>query len=344
MKKSLFQSKGKFYRANLHGHTNISDGKHSPEEVKAIYKNYGYDILAYSDHDVMINHEDLNDEEFLALTAVEYEFQTMDKTDYYNTVPVYHTVLIAPKADFTYYPWPNPIYANCGNAAKYIQPYVKGDCSHSYDIENVKSMLKEAHEHGMLVTYCHPCWSSQHYPDYCDLTDVDLVETYNCGSFMAGYELDATDAYYHDFLCLGSHSAPTASDDGHNLISYGGGSTFIKADSLTYEDVFKSLKAGDSYASWGPEIKDIIFDTETNELTVLTSNAKAVYLETARRHAQVVRHDNDKPIYKATFNLSHYFMSNEQYHVEEGFVRIVVVDHAGRKALSRGYRNQDFMK
>ena len=38
MKKYLIPEEGKFYKANLHCHTTISDGKMTPEEVKAYYK------------------------------------------------------------------------------------------------------------------------------------------------------------------------------------------------------------------------------------------------------------------------------------------------------------------
>ena len=38
----LIPEKGRFYKANLHCHTNISDGHNTPEEVKALYKSLGF--------------------------------------------------------------------------------------------------------------------------------------------------------------------------------------------------------------------------------------------------------------------------------------------------------------
>ena len=38
MKKYLLPEKGNFYKANLHAHTNMSDGRDTPEEVKEIFK------------------------------------------------------------------------------------------------------------------------------------------------------------------------------------------------------------------------------------------------------------------------------------------------------------------
>ena len=71
MRKYLLPESGNFYKANLHCHTSISDGRKTPEQVKEIYKSLGYSVVAYTDHDVLIPHNDLCDDEFLALNAFE---------------------------------------------------------------------------------------------------------------------------------------------------------------------------------------------------------------------------------------------------------------------------------
>ena len=43
----------KQYKANLHCHTNISDGRLTPLEVKELYKSHGYSVIAYTDHDII---------------------------------------------------------------------------------------------------------------------------------------------------------------------------------------------------------------------------------------------------------------------------------------------------
>ena len=73
MKKYLLPENGSFYKANLHCHTTVSDGSLSPEDTKAVYKEQGYSIIAYTDHDVMIDHDDLRDESFLPLLGYEIE-------------------------------------------------------------------------------------------------------------------------------------------------------------------------------------------------------------------------------------------------------------------------------
>ena len=72
MLKYLLTDKKNFYKANLHCHTTVSDGQDTPEQMKEAHKAHGYSILAYSDHDKVVPHPDLKDDEFLPLTASEY--------------------------------------------------------------------------------------------------------------------------------------------------------------------------------------------------------------------------------------------------------------------------------
>ena len=71
MKKILLDENLNFYRANLHCHTTVSDGKKSPDEIKKFYMQHGYSVVAYTDHDVFIPHNDLTDDKFIALNAME---------------------------------------------------------------------------------------------------------------------------------------------------------------------------------------------------------------------------------------------------------------------------------
>ena len=59
MIKHLLPGSGNFYKANLHCHTTISDGRKTPEEVRRIYKEQGYSVVAFTDHDVFIPHPEL---------------------------------------------------------------------------------------------------------------------------------------------------------------------------------------------------------------------------------------------------------------------------------------------
>ena len=46
----LGDAEGRFFRGNLHCHSNLSDGRWSPEDVIGAYRDAGYDFLCLSDH------------------------------------------------------------------------------------------------------------------------------------------------------------------------------------------------------------------------------------------------------------------------------------------------------
>jgi hypothetical protein len=52
-----------FQRGNIHTHTTRSDGKQSPQEVAAWYRDHGYQFLVLSDHDVLVDPAELHDVE-----------------------------------------------------------------------------------------------------------------------------------------------------------------------------------------------------------------------------------------------------------------------------------------
>ena len=81
MKQYLLPQNGNFYKANLHCHTTVSTGKLTPEEVKDIYKSKDYAIVAYTDHDIMIDQSHLADESFLPLLGYEIEITEDDEDD-----------------------------------------------------------------------------------------------------------------------------------------------------------------------------------------------------------------------------------------------------------------------
>ena len=70
MKKDLLPALPVF-KANLHAHTTLSDGGITPEDLRALYKAQGYSILAYTDHDVLIDQSALCQPDFLALNGYE---------------------------------------------------------------------------------------------------------------------------------------------------------------------------------------------------------------------------------------------------------------------------------
>lgn len=341
MKQSLFKSQGKFYKANLHTHTTISDGHTTPEQVKEIYKNDGFSIVAYTDHNILIDHSSLNDDSFLAISGMEYDFNEDIHGAPYSFMRTYHILLLSKDPSTEYYPCANPDYTydnEYHNEKKYVQPYYKGDFIREYSAESVNILIKEAHEHGFLTCYCHPAWSLQNYTDYCDLKDVDFVEAYNTGCYITGFDLDKCDHVFHDFLVMGKRVLPASNDDLHWSENALGCGTYIKADNLSYESVFEAIENKDVYASWGPEIKDIWYDPHTRHIGIDTSGAKEIFLLSERRFCQYKINGHGGRIFNADFDIGQYVDDTLTYgEAEKSFLRFIVRDSGGDKAISRAY-------
>ncbi len=357
MKKSLFQSTGRFYKANLHTHTNVSDGRLSPEESKKAYQALGYEVVAFTDHEVMVPHPELKEENFLPLTALECEYREEFRPFYdpetgeeitppmfISRRKVYHLIYLAPRENETYYPWPTKSYVR-GNARAFIQDYYVGEKSRSFMSENVNAAIKDAKDHGFLVEYCHPFWSQNRFPDYACLENIDFVETFNSACMALGYALDNSERPYDDLLSLGKHVCPTCSDDSHYLEHIGHAATYIKADSLTYEDVFKALKERRVYSSMGPQFKDITFDPETGELDVETETpVRMVFLTSSVRVAQKRGELTTGTITNASFNIKELVDNIARFSVpERHYIRVTLLDENGKKAYSRGYFLDELM-
>ena len=126
MKKFLLSEGGNFYKANLHCHTTLSDGKKTPEEVKKIYQDRGYSIVAYTDHDILIPHPELCDESFLALNGFEIECnEPYDKTPYdFNAVKTCHFCCVALDPENVIQPcWSGKryLFGNAVENSKYVK-------------------------------------------------------------------------------------------------------------------------------------------------------------------------------------------------------------------------------
>ena len=93
MRYNLFPEEGTFYKANLHSHTNISDGKLSPVEMRDLYRDHGYSILAITDHEIMMDHTDLSQPGFLMING--YEIYLRERQDAGRIAKNCHINLIA---------------------------------------------------------------------------------------------------------------------------------------------------------------------------------------------------------------------------------------------------------
>ena len=69
MIRHLLPPVSRYFKTNLHAHSTLSDGEFSPQEVKALYKAKGYQILSITDHNLVADHSSMNEADFLLLTG-----------------------------------------------------------------------------------------------------------------------------------------------------------------------------------------------------------------------------------------------------------------------------------
>ena len=330
MKKYLLTKEGKFYKANLHMHTNISDGRMSVEETKQAYLEKGYSIVAFTDHEVMVPHTELSDETFLALTSTEIAFN-QESPHPFPYLKCYHLNLYSKeplKSDYSTF---NIRSIWLAHSLQYVtDEQVKVNYKKVYSTDCVNDIIRKAKEEKCLVSYNHPVWSLQGYEDYINLKGLWGVEWYNTGCVNAGYK-DSIKPI-DELLRKGERVFPLATDDSHGLDDRFGGWVMVKAKNLNYDTIFNALEVGDFYSSSGPEILELTL--EDGIINVKTSSCYRIILTTDRRETIFVNGDD---INCATFDINSYLEESKTNINQPQYIRITVIDSTGNEAYSRAY-------
>ena len=327
----LIPEAGKFYKTNLHCHTTISDGKQTPEQVKEFFKSRGYSAVCYTDHEVLVGHEDLCDDEFIALHGYEVAIKKDEGGHTGLFMPVYHFNIIAKTQSQRYMPRfyrDNPSCA--GDSRRWIHEvgvYDKeGDdyIDHTeYDVNWINEYLAGVKAGGYLITYNHPMWSMQSALDYAGLKSIHAIEVINGACIGIN---DDTAMHYETILRQGTRIVPVGGDDNHGEAACGLGWTMIKAPELTYEALTDAYEKGYCSASEGPEIHSLVI--ENGKIKIKTSEAAAITLFSEGRYVRARRSCTE------TYTEAEFDYTPEKF---GKYFRFEVRDAAGYKAFSNAY-------
>lgn len=266
MRTYLLPPEGNLYKANLHGHTTVSDGEFSPAQIKEFYKSRGYHAVAFTDHQVCIPHPELNDDDFVALTGIEIACGIRKSTSI-------HVCGIArdPKAELRH---PNVI---------------------ENDIGLLNDGIRLLKEKNFITTLNHPRWSGISAADIAAIQGFANMEVVN------GYELmldgyGDSSACYEEALRSGRKILPFATDDNHHQSEPGKpgyeffrGFTVLKAPSLSYASLIDALDQGAFFASTGPMFHNLWL--EDGVLHIECSPVRGVYI-----HGNLYRHRASKVV------------------------------------------------
>lgn len=337
MKKYLLPEEGKFYKANLHVHTDVSDGVMTPTEAKEGYKSHGYSVVAFTDHEVFVPQNDLTDDTFLALNAVELGIND-NWPGGFHLNKTYHLNLYAKSKEQT---------ECCVCTGKSIwleksrayasEATLNNKYRKFHSVDGINDLIKRANDDGFMVCYNHPIWSLHNYPDYSGLKGLWGIEVYNTGCARGGFEDTAQP--FEDLLNEGNSLVPVAADDAHSLgTSAYGGWTMIKATELTYESIISAMEAKNCYSSTGPEIKELYI--EDGVIHIKTSDVVFAKLTSNIRFTRNKHGGENAPLNEVVFDINDflgYFTEDSQCLRNEPWIRLEIKDKTGNRAWTRAY-------
>lgn len=324
----LINEEKRQYKVELHSHTNCSDGAYSPEELKALYQQNGFDAAAFTDHDIFLRHNELTDESFVALNGYELNVPTSA----HRALRCFHINFIAENPDISVMPGFDPMYVFQSGAKKHIGQVQGAEPSGFRDFspEGVNRLIQAGKENGFLVSFNHPGWSLCTDRDYMPLEGLFAVEVHNSGN--ADYRC-MDEAVYQSMLLQGKKLNCLATNDFHSFKGEKmSGAVYVQAEELTYTALIKALKEGKFYSSTGPKITrlEIVDDV----LYLECSAAKSVVIETAAEHPRHIVSE-DGSFTAGTFRLGM---------AEKEWFRVTVTDKEGRKAWTNAVFNYPLMQ
>ncbi|CAN5145928.1 CehA/McbA family metallohydrolase [soil metagenome] len=289
-----------FWRGNLHTHSTLSDGALEPKAVVQAYKDAGYDFMMLSDH--FIGH---------------FNWPIADTTAFRGNdfTTIIGSELHAPQT-------------SAGELWHIVAAGLPLDFPKASPGESGAELARRAAAAGAFVGIAHPAWSQLTMEDGCALDAAHAVEIYNHG---CAVESDRGEGWYllDQLLTEGRRLTAFATDDAHfKSNDYFGGWVHVKAGSLDPGELVAALKDGAYYSSQGPLIHDIRLDG--TELTIDSSPVDTIVVLCG--HSRTV-HRTGKAITTATLDLLElelgWLLTKPC-----GWIRVVLIDHSGRRAWS----------
>ncbi len=295
-----FSAPGRFWRGNLHTHSNLSDGALEPKAVVDAYKNAGYDFMQLSEH-------------FIG----NFDFPIADTRSFRsnNFTTLIGAELHAPETAV-------------GELWHIVAAGLPLDFPRNFENETGAAVARRAHEAGAFIGIAHPAWSQLTIEDGRAIDCAHAVEIYNHG---CAIENDRGDGWYlaDQLLTEGKRLTAFATDDAHfKTPDHFGGWVHVKAESLDPAALLTSLKQGLYYSSMGPQIHAIEMDGKEISISCSPVDTITVLCGTSRTMLR-----NGRAITEASFDLAK-LEKGWLLRKQSGWFRVVVIDNAGKRAWS----------
>lgn len=301
MSSLAFDRPGRFWRGNLHTHSNLSDGCLEPEEVCRRYRDEGYDFIALTDHFIgkygypIADTTAFRTKDFTTILGAELHSGAMENGE------LWHILAVGLPPDFA-------------------QPNTPGFIPVE-DQENGAELAQRARGAGAFVAVAHPEWSGLTMADARTIAAAHAIEVYNHGCATG---CDRPHGFYtlDQLLTEGRQLTLCATDDAHfTEPDHFGGWVMVKAEENDPDALLSALKEGAFYSSTGPEIRGIYWNENT--VTIECSAAVSVIVQ-GQGSATVATHGASMT--RASVALDRFACSN--------WMRVTVIDAAGKRAWS----------
>ena len=301
MSSLAFDRPGRFWRGNLHTHSNLSDGCLEPEEVCRRYRDEGYDFISLTDHFMGQYGYPITDttafrtKDFTTILGAELHSGAMENG------ALWHILAVGLPTDFA-------------------PPNTPGFLPIE-DQESGSELAQRARGAGAFVAVAHPEWSGLTTADARTIAAAHAIEVYNHGCATG---CDRPHGFYtlDQLLTEGRQLTLCATDDAHfTELDHFGGWVMVKAEENDPDALLSALKEGAFYSSTGPEIRGIYWNENT--VTIECSAAVSVIVQ-GQGSAAVGTHGASMT--RASVALDRFAHSN--------WMRVTVIDAAGKRAWS----------
>ena len=273
MKKSLFPDGGVWLKGNIHSHSTVSDGMFSPRELAELYRDHGYAFLSMTDHNVLVSHSELPEDQIILLTGLEHDLE-------YSPDKCIHVVGIAA-------------------AGKEETEYL---CKRYSPAELKDQRLVDLmREDGQFVSLAHPVWSRMGAEEILGLEGLHAVEVFNNGTEHLCHGGHG-EIWWDMLLRQGKRVFATAVDDVHVAEDLFGGWIWVKATRRSREAILDALFQGNYYYSTGPEIYDFGLDGE--QVYVSCSECREIHLVTYSPRGKSLFAEPDGVLKEACYTLT----------------------------------------
>lgn len=210
------------YKACLHTHCTTSDGRLPPEEVIKLYRDAGYQVLAFTDHHQTNRVSEMDGLGMTLISGMEMHPMGPQQT-------MWHFVALGLPEDYSQYNREEP----------------------------AQEVIDKAVQAGAICFLAHPYWSGFTAAEIAPLKNLSGLEVYNASTRYIGKSLNMQ--VWDDLSNAGQVYPAIAVDDTHRPRDLFKGWTMILAPDTSQKSLLKALKQGDFYASQGPTITRLSF-------------------------------------------------------------------------------------